>query len=417
MTLSVELSGLQAAQTDLDTIGNNIANVGTAGFKSSTPVFADVYNTSLLGSAGVNTDPGQGAMTSSISQLFTEGSINQTGNALDVAINGNGFFQVQTGSGTVAYTRDGSLQVNANGLLTNDTGALVLGYAAPVSGTTSTSAGAVGPIQINQSNIPAAATTRLTLDLNLPTTDTPINTVTTPFSVGNPNSYNQSSATTVYDSLGTANTLTTFFTQVSGSGAPPQWQTNWELSNSSGSLIASGAGATLAFNSSGALTAGSGTINVASLPDGAAALSVAQNFTGSTLSDLAFGVNSVTNDGSPGGRFAGIQVGSNGAVVAQYSNGATKVMGTITLANFENPQGLTAISGNNWLPSATSGQAVANAPGTGGLGTLESGSLEGSNVDLSTQLVNLIVAQQAYQANVQGINVDQQDVQKLLTIQ
>ncbi|MBV8778188.1 MAG: flagellar hook protein FlgE [Alphaproteobacteria bacterium] len=417
MTLSVELSGLQAAQTDLDTIGNNIANVNTVGFKSSTPLFADVYSTSLLGSAGVKNDPGQGATTNSLSQLFTEGSISQTGNALDVAINGNGFFQVQTGSGAVAYTRDGSMQINANGLLTNDSGALIMGYAAPASGASSTAAGVVGPIKIDQSNIPAAATTNLSLNLSLPTTETPIDTTATPFSVSNSSSYNHSSATTVYDSLGSPVTLTTFYTEVSGSGSPPHWQTHWEASSSSGKLIASGAGATLTFNSSGKLTAGSGTISVGSLPDGAAPLSIAQSFGGTTLSDLPFGVNTVHTDGSAGGQFAGIQIGSNGNVVAQYSNGLTKVLGTVTLANFQNPQGLTPISGNNWIPSATSGQAVTNPPGTGGLGSLEPGALEGSNVDLSAQLVNLIVAQQAYQANVQGINVDQQDVQKLLNLQ
>ncbi|HZK91950.1 MAG TPA: flagellar hook protein FlgE [Stellaceae bacterium] len=416
MTLSVELSGLQAAQTNLDTIGNNIANVGTVGFKGSTPTFADVYGTSLLGSAGKNTDPGQGTTTNSLSQLFTEGSISQTGNPLDVAINGNGFFQVQTQTG-VAFTRDGALQLNAGGFLVNDTGALVMGYGAPASGSTATAAGTLGTIQVSESNLAAAATTKLTVDLNLPTTDTPINTGTTPFSVTNPNSYNQSTTTTVYDSLGTPSSLTTFFTQVSGSGSPSQWQTHYELSNSSGAMIASGAGAALTFNSSGALTAGSATINVATLPDGAAPLSIAQNFTGSTLSDLAFGVNSVTNDGSAGGQFAGVQVASDGNVVAQYSNGSTRAMGTIALANFENPQGLTAINGNNWLPSVASGQPVPNMPGTAGLGALESGALEGSNIDLSTQLVNLIVAQQAYQANVQGINIDQQDVQKLLTLQ
>jgi flagellar hook protein FlgE len=165
------------------------------------------------------------------------------------------------------------------------------------------------------------------------------------------------------------------------------------------------------------LTGGSSTISVANLPDGAAPLSITQNFTGSTLSDLSFGVNSVTNNGSGGGQFAGIEIGSNGQIVAQYSNGGTQVMGTIALANFVNPQGLIAVSGNEWVPSATSGVAVTGAPGTAGLGGLQSGAIEGSNVDLSTQLVNLIVAQQAYQANVQGINVDQQDVQKLLTLQ
>jgi flagellar hook protein FlgE len=414
MALYVELAGLQAAQTDLDMIGNNIANVGTNGFKSSTANFGDLYATSLLGADG-NITTGQGVTTNSLAQLFTEGTITQTGNPLDVAIYGNGFFQVQNPGGDIAYSRDGSLQLNAQGYLTNDTGSLVMGYGAQASG--GSAVGALGALQINQANLAATATSSLTMDLNLPSTDAPINTTTTPFSVGNPASYNESSTTTVYDSLGTPDTLTTYFTQVSGSGSPPQWQTHWQLSNSAGKMISSGAGGTLTFNSSGALTGGNSTISVASLPDGAAPLSIAQNFTGSTLSDLSFGVNSVTNNGSGGGQFAGLEIGSNGAVIAQYSNGATQVMGTIALANFVNPQGLIAVSGNEWLPSGTSGAAVTGAPGTAGLGGLDAGAVEGSNVDLSTQLVNLIVAQQAYQANVQGINVDQQDVQKLLTLQ
>jgi flagellar hook protein FlgE len=415
MTLSVELSGLQAAQTDLDTIGNNVANVGTNGFKSTTPNFADLYGTSLSGAGGPV--PGQGATTSSLSQLFTEGAINQTGNPLDVAINGNGFFQVKTQSG-VAYSRDGAFQLNAGGFLTNDTGAQIMGFAPPASGSTSsTPTGALGPIQVNQSNIAPVPTANLTMNLNVPSTDTPIDTTATPFSVSNSASYNESATTSVYDSLGASNTLTTYFTEVSGSGAPPQWQTHWQLSDSSGNAVASGAGATLIFNSSGTLVSGSGTISAAGLPDGAAALSINQSFSGSSLSDLAFGINSQTNDGSGGGQYSGLQISSNGNVVAQYSNGATKVMGTIALANFVNPQGLTATSGNNWLATENSGPPAVNAPGAGGLGTLQSSELEGSNVDLSTQLVNLIVAQQAYQANVQGINVDQQDVQRLLTLQ
>ena len=416
MTLSVELTGLQAAQTDLDTIGNNIANVGTVGFKGSTANFSDIYGASLLGSAGSGVSPGQGVSASSLSQLFTEGSVSQTGNPMDVAINGNGFFQVQTSTG-VAYTRDGSLQLNSQGQLTNDTGALVMGYTSPTSGGASSNSGTLGTIQVSEQNLPASATTDVAMNVDLPSTDTAIDTTTTPFSVTNPNSYNQSTSTTVYDSLGAPSTLTTYFTQVSGSGSPNQWQTHWELSNSSGSMIASGAGATLSFNSSGVLTSGSGTINVANPGDGSASLSIAQSFTGTTLSDLSFGVNSVTANGDGGGQFSGVEIANNGNVVAQYSNGSTKTIATIALANFINPNGLSPISGNAWVSTLDSGPAVTNAPGAGGLGTLESGSLESSNVDLSTSLVNLIVAQQAYQANVQGINVDQQDVQKLLQLQ
>lgn len=414
MSLSVELTGLQAAQTDLDTIGNNIANVSTVGFKGSTPNFSDIYGASLLGAAGAGVSPGQGVMTNSLSQLFTEGAISQTGNPLDVAVNGNGFFQVQTPTG-IAYSRDGSLQLNAQGFLTNDAGSLVMGYAAPASG--SGSAGPLGTIQVSEANLPASATTQLALSVNLPSTAKAIDTTTTQFSVTNANSYNQSTSTTVFDSLGAPDTLTTYFTQVSGSGSPDQWQTHWQLSSTSGSMISSGAGATLTFNSSGVMTSGSGTINVANPGDGSAALSIAQDFSGSTLSDLPFGVNSLGSNGDGGGQFSGLEIGNNGDVVAQYSNGSTKTIATIALANFADPEGLSPITGNSWVATTSSGAAVLNAPGTSGLGTLESGSIESSNVDLSTSLVNLIVAQQAYQANVQGINVDQQDVQKLLQLQ
>jgi flagellar hook protein FlgE len=416
MSLSVELTGLQAAQTDLDTIGNNIANVSTVGFKGSTPNFSDIYGASLLGAAGTGVSPGQGVSTNSLSQLFTQGTVSQTGNPMDVAINGTGFFQVQSSAG-VAYTRDGSLQLNADGYLTNDTGALIMGYAPAASGASTSNGGALGTIQISEANIPATATSSLTMNMSLPSTDPAIDTTTTPFSVSNSASYSEATTTTVYDSLGTPDTLTTYFTKVSGSGTPDKWQTHWQLSSASGTAIASGAGATLTFNSSGVLTAGSGTITVANPGDGAGALSVAQDFTGTTLSDLAFGVNSITNNGNGAGQFSGLEVGTDGTVVAQYSNGGTKTMGTIALANFVDPNGLSPISGNAWVATQASGPAATNTPGAAGLGTLESGSLETSNVDLSTSLVNLIVAQQAYQANVQGINVDQQDVQKLLQLQ
>src|ERR1700735_3656330 len=151
MSLSVELTGLQSAQTDLDTIGNNIANVGTDGFKSSTPQFSDVYGASLSGASG-GAVPGQGVPTSSLSQLFTEGTISQTGNPLDVAINGAGFFEVQTPSG-LQYSRDGSMQLSSSGQLVNSNGATILGYSASASGSNGTAVGPVGPIQISQANL------------------------------------------------------------------------------------------------------------------------------------------------------------------------------------------------------------------------------------------------------------------------
>jgi flagellar hook protein FlgE len=410
MSLSTELSGVHAAQTDIDTIGNNISNVNTTGFKNADTEFSALYGSALL------TAPGQGVLTQSLAQSFTEGGITLTGKPLDIAINGNGFFQLQDSSGVV-YSRDGSFHLDNTGHLINASGAMVMGFSPPASGSTATGSGALQPIHIDQSNIAPAATSMLTVGVNLPANDAPIDTSAHPFSISDPSSYNESTTTTVFDSLGTSRTLTTFFTQASGSGMPDQWQTHWELTDSSGALVASGAGASLTFDSSGQLVSGSGTISVSSLPNGAAPLNISENFTGSSLSGLPFGVNSVVNDGSGGGQLTGIQIANNGAVSGQYSNGATRVFGTIALANFTNPQGLVPMTGNVWAASAASGQPATGAPGTAALGQLEAGALEGSNVDLSTQLVNLIVAQQAYQANVQSINIEQQNFQRLLTIQ
>lgn len=410
MSLQTELSGLQAAQSNIDTIGNNVANVNTVGFKSFSTELSDQFSNSLSDAMGGPT-PGDGVSLTGLSQLFTEGTAQQTGNPLDVMVNGSGFFQVQTSSGT-AYTRDGSFQISNDGYLVDANGDQIMGY--PTSG----SSGTLSAIQINTGSIPAAATSALTMSVNLPTSGSAINTATTPFSVANAKSYNQSTTTTVYDSLGDPLTLTTYFTQVSGAASPNNWQTHYQLTNSSGTSIASGAGPTLSFTSSGQLSAGSGSIGpISGLPDGAAALNMTLNFKGSTLSNQSFGVTSIDDNGNGGGQFSGISIEANGQVVGQYTNGSTETFGTIALANFSNLEGLQPLSQNNWQATTESGSPTIGTPSNTGFGALESGSLEGSNVDLSSQLVDLIVAQQAYQANVEGIQTDQQDVQRLLTIQ
>jgi flagellar hook protein FlgE len=414
MSLSIALSGVQAAQTDIDTIGNNISNVSTAGFKQSNAQFVDVYTGARSGFGG-SINPGLGVNTGGLPQSFNEGTIQQTGNALDVAINGNGFFQVLT-SGGVAYTRDGQFHLDASGRLVSNTGAQVMG----LPGTDSANAIATGtpqPIQISTASIPATPTSSAALALNLPSTDAVIDPTTTPFDPTNRASYSESTSFAVFDSLGVSRTLTTYFTDTGSSSGSSQWQTNWQLTDTGGNVVSSGTGPALSFDSNGKLTSGSGTITATGLPNGAADLSVAENFAGTTLSDLSFGVDSINVNGSGGGQFTGLSISANGAVIGQYDNGATRNFGTLSLASFANPQGLTPISGNMWLASPISGAAAVAAPLTAGMGSLESGAVEGSNVDLSTQLVDLISAQQAYQANVQGINIEQQDIQRLLTIQ
>jgi flagellar hook protein FlgE len=409
MSLFTDLSGVNAAQTDIDTIGNNIANVDTTGFKTSTAEFAALYGSSLA------LAPGQGVSTSDLAQTFGEGTVAQTGNPLDVAIAGNGFFQLQSDSGIV-YSRDGSFQIDNAGQIVNAAGDQLMGFAPGPSGAASVS-GALQPLVINQANLPPAATGTLTIGVNLPSSDTAINTTKIPFSPTNPKSYNESTTTTVYDSLGSNLSLTTYFTQVAASGSPNQWQTHWQLTSPRGAAIASGTGPTLIFDQNGQLVSGSGAIKVAKPPGGAAALNIAENFTGTGLSGLAFGVNSIAANGSSGGQLTGIQIAANGVVSGQYSNGATQVFGTVALGNFTDPQGLVPMAGNAWAASTASGPATPGAPGTAALGQLQSGALEGSNVNLSAQLVDLITAQQAYQANVQSINTEQQNFQRLLTIQ
>lgn len=418
MSLNTELMGINAAQSSIDTIGNNIANMNTEGFKGSTMEFADLIGTSLEGTSGNTLTPGQGVVASNLSQLFTEGTISQTGNPLDLAINGQGFFQMQTDQG-IEYTRAGSFQVNTNGYLVDPSGNKLMGYTTAGSGA---ALGAVGDLQVSRSTLPATATTSLGLNVTVPTTDAPISSGTA-FNPSSASTYDESTATTVYDSVGTGYTLSSYFTRVSGSGTPDKWQVNWQLTTSNGTAIASGTGPRLTFNNAGALTgatSGAGTtvsVPTAKLPDGASPLNIAYNFTGTTLSSQTFGVNSIANNGNNAGTFTGVQISSTGQIIGQYSNGQTKAFGTIALANFENPQGLTPMTGTFWQSTLASGPALLGAPNTQGLGTLQSGALEGSNVDLSTQLVSLIVAQQAFQANAQAISYEQQNIQHLLNIQ
>lgn len=416
MSLNTELMGINAAQTSIDTIGNNIANMNTEGFKGSKMEFADLIGTSLEGTSGNTLTPGQGVVASNLSQLFTEGTISQTGNPLDLAINGQGFFQMQTDQG-IEYTRAGSFQVNTNGFVIDPAGNKLMGYTTAGSGA---ALGAVGDLQVSRSTLPATATSTLGLNVTLPTTDTAIAAA---FNPSNASTYDESTATTVYDSVGTGYTLTSYFTRVSGSGTPDKWQVDWQLTNSAGTALASGTGPRLTFSSAGALTgatSGAGTtvsVPTAKLPDGASPLNVTYNFSGTTLSSQTFGVNAIANNGNSAGTFTGIQISSTGQIIGQYSNGQSKAFGTIALANFENPQGLTPMTGTFWQATLASGPALLAAPNTQGLGTLQSGALEGSNVDLSTQLVSLIVAQQAFQANAQAINYEQQNIQHLLNIQ
>lgn len=418
MGYNTAVSGLDAAQTDLNTIGNNIANVNTVGFKESSAQFGDLYAASLAGAAGSNTTPGIGVSTVDLSQSFTQGNVQTTGNALDMAINGGGFFIVNN-NGTQDYTRNGQFQVASNGTLVNAEDLPVQGFQ-PVPGVSGKFSTILSNLTINESAMLPQATSQASLVLNLNASDTPIPS-TTSFSPSNPNSYNESTTMQVYDSLGNAQDITLYFVNASGTGStnsPNQWDEYYTASNSQGSgVVVSGSLGTLTFSDSGQLVSGgASTISVSGWGDGSAISTIALNLSGSTLTNAAFAVTSENINGYTPGTYSAVTVQSNGEIDANYTNGQKQAIGQVALANFANLQGLSPISGNLWSATAVAGNPLINAPGTAGLGLIQSGAVESSNVGLSDQLVDMIVAQQAYEANTQTIKTQQQDTQSLLQL-
>ncbi len=407
MSLQTALSGLNAAQTGIDTISNDLANANTTAFKNQTALFSDMYPED-------ETDvPGIGASTEAISSDFSQGISMATGNALDAAIQGNGFFIVGA-NGQQQYTRDGAFELNTQGQLVTSTGADVLGYATAGGNVSAT----LSPITINTGAIPAVPTSTLGLPVSLNTGDAllPAGTVPVP---GNPATYDEATSVVTYDSLGNANTVNLYFSQVAPAtaGGTPSWQVYAQPVTSAGT--ATGAPAlltTLTFNPNGTLAAGGApTLNV-NWANGSANSAIAFNFGGTTLGAQTFAVGTPTNNGSAAGSFSGAAITSTGAVQATYSNGQTVTFGTLGLANFINQEGLQPVSGNLYAATPTSGQPAVNVPGSGQSGLLQSGYLEQSNVSTSTSLVDLIQYQQAYEANATEIQTEQQNFTKLSQI-
>ncbi len=412
------LSGLAASSNDLDVIGNNIANANTVGFKQSAAQFADVYANTVATS--VNTQIGLGAALSEVQQNFSQGTITTTGQALDVAINGNGFFQMSN-NGTVTYSRNGVFQLDKNGYITDAAGNDLMGYAAGTSGVVN--AAQTVPLQVPTTNIAPVATTSVTAQLNLNAqASTPTDTT---FSASDSASYNYSTSITAYDSLGgtqqvnmyfvkggtdaSGNQLYTVYSGVSGGTTSPVGTMSF---NSSGSLVSSTDAAGVA-TGTGQMTLQIGTPG-SKLSDGAAAMAVTLDFKGTTQYGGTNGVNNLAQDGYASGTLSNFTVGSDGTITGNYSNGQTKTLGQVVLANFNNPNGLQNLGGNQFQETAASGVAQVSTPGSTNHGTLTGGAVESSNVDLTNQLVDLITAQRNYQANAQTIKTQQTVDQTLL---
>jgi len=403
------LSGLQAASQNLDVIGNNIANASTIGYKDATTQFADVYANTLGG--GSTLQIGLGVDVAAVTPQFTQGTITTTGNPLNVAINGSGFFQ-EMNNGIVTYSRDGEFSTDANGNIVNTAGLQLLGYPANAAGTIS--AGPPVPLSLSQAPVPPAATTTSNVSLNLDANSTPI-PVGTPFNPANSASYNSSTSMTVYDSQGNAHTLSLYFVNTAANA--------WSVyATGDGATLNGGAAVgALNFNTAGTLAGGANvTVNLSMpLTNGATnPLNFTTTFPDASTSQygVAFAVNSNTQNGYTTGQLSGYSIGQNGVITGQYTNGQTLDLGQIALANFTNPQGLIAMGGNQFAQSATSGAPIVGAPGSGSLGSVQSGALENATVDITTELVNMITAQRVYQANAETVKTEDQVQQTLMNL-
>ena len=400
MSFQQGLSGLNAAAKNLDVIGNNVANSGTVGFKQSQAQFADVYANSLTGAGGANV--GIGTKVALVAQQFTQGNITATNNPLDMAINGGGFFRMDN-NGEATYQRNGQFQLDRMGFIVNPTGAKLTGYPADASGNLLT--GAPSPLSINTADLTPQVTSNVEAVLNLDS-GSPVPTLA--FAMANPDTFNHSTAVSVYDSLGNDHTLRTFYVKT----GPNTWDVHASMGGDPSIL----AGA-LTFDPSGALIAGATmTIPPQALTTGADALGFDLDFTGTTQFGSAFSVNTLNQDGYTSGRLAGFNIGADGMVLGRYTNGQTAVLGQVVLANFANPNGLQQLGNNMWAETATSGNPLIGVPSSGSLGVLQSSAVEDSNVDLTAELVNMITAQRVYQANAQTIKTQDAVMQTLVNL-
>ncbi len=403
-TFSIALSGLTAASSALDITSNNIANANTTGYKNSQAEFGDVFSSSAV---NLNTSTaGQGVQLISSAQQFTQGDITTTSSPLDMAISGNGFFTLDSPSGYV-YTRNGTFQQDNQGNVVSATGQFLQVYPPLANGGFNT--GALQNLNLNTAQSAPLATSTGNVTLNLPSNDT--QPTVAPFDPTNPATYNQSTSTTVYDSLGNSYPATFYFTQTA---TPGTWDVNMTVN---GTQV--GAAQTMTFSSSGLLTTpANGDVAFAGFnpPDGAVPMNMTFNFANTTQYGTQFGVSSITQNGYTTGQLSTVSVDTQGVVSAVYTNGRSTDLGQLAIANFPNPQGLQQLSNTNWAQTFSSGTVVQGTAGSAGFGTVQSSALESSNVDLTTELVNMITEQRAFQANAQVITTADQLSQTVIGI-
>jgi len=397
MSFSTALSGIKAASTDLNVIGNNIANSATTGFKTSRAEFSDVF-----------TSIGQGVKLSTTAQQFTQGNISFTDNPLDLAVSGKGFFQLERAGETV-YSRAGNFKLDSDGNVVNNEGLSLMARQADSNGTIT---GAVAPLQLSNAYVNANPTASLVGGVNFDAREAATDSSWTLIAgVPDTTGYNSSTTTTIYDSLGNDHTLALYFSKLDPVTNPNEWNVRTLID---GNLEDT---STILFNTDGSYNSPA-IIPVTFNPGGGATAGQAFDIdiTDSTQYGSDFAVTSLQQDGYTAGQLLGVDVDDTGIVFARYSNGQSQTVAQVVLANFANVQGLKPIGNSGWIESFSSGSPVISEPGTAGLGLIQSNALEESNVDLTAQLVNMIIAQRNFQANAQTIQAEDAVTQTVINL-
>jgi flagellar hook protein FlgE len=405
MSFSIALSGLNAASADLGVTANNIANANTIGFKSSRAEFGDVFGATAYGLA--RTASGQGTRLLQVAQQFKQGNMNYTDNALDLAINGEGFFTVKDAGG-LAYTRAGAFGADREGFVVNSSGQRLQVYP-PSAGGAGFDTARLTDLQLASGESPPRASSALDVQANLPANEAA--PTTTPFDPDDPTSYNRTTSVTVFDSLGAPHTANLYFVK---GASPNEWTLNVTVDGNT-----AGAATPLVFSESGTLTTPAGgnvALGAVTLTNGAAPLDLNFDLNSTTQYGERFNVSQIAQDGYTTGRLTGLEVTDEGIVQGRYSNGQAISLGKVAMASFANPQGLQKLGDNGFAETYASGAAVRGEAGSGSLGSIQSGALEASNVDLTAQLVNMITAQRNFQANAQMIQTSDQITQTIINI-
>lgn len=402
MGFSQSVSGLNASSKQLDVIGNNIANSATVGFKSAGIVFADLYAGSKVG---------MGVRVAAVMQNFNNGTTTATNNSLDVAISGNGFFRLSDNKGQIYYTRNGQFQLDADRNILSADGYHLTGYPATGTPPKVQQGAAPTPLRISQEMLNAQATTKVSLQTNLNSNNQV--PVRSPVDPSDADTFNYSTTFTTYDSLGNQRNVQLFYAKTSDN----HWDVYYLDSSDPGANLTNMG--QMEFDTSGRLISNPNMSITVNALNGSAQNTFSISLAHSSQQNLGKEAGSVKTpvaDGYAPGDLIGYNINNDGTIYGIYSNQQQMLLGQIAMADFANVNGLEPLGNNNWRATSESGLESLGTANTGTLGTLTSGAVESSNVDLSQELVDMIVAQRNYQSNSQMIKTQDQILNTLVNL-